>query len=421
MGCMRATNDKPAAGSYIWNSIGGMLNALQSVVVLMVITRTCGLADAGIYSIAFATGNLFMYLGNYGVRNYQVSDLRQQYAFQDYLWHRCVTILLMLAASAFYCTVNYASGSYSPEKTAIVLAMCVLKTEDCIEEVFEGRLHQNGRLDLAGKMMTVRILVSIGGMMAALVLTKSLFLSTLAAIVLAFGSFLFMAIRYRREIAWSRGPFLWAKTAGLLAACFPVCAANFLSFYLINAPKYAIDAAMSEEVQAEYNFIAMPVFVIQLLTMFIYQPVMVRMTTSYRHRERMSFLREFMSVVRWLLVLSAAVLFGAYLLGIPALSALYATDLTALKGDLMLILLGSVFLAMNGFYSAVLTLMRMQNRIPVYYLIGAILSLILTPHMVATGGITGAVTAFTWIMVLVCALLTMQFIAGVRHIGKELL
>lgn len=87
----------------------------------------------------------------------------------------------------------------------------------------------------------------------------------------------------------------------------------------------------------------------------------------------------------------------------------------------MLILVGSVFLAMNGFYSAVLTLMRMQNRIPVYYLIGAILSLILTPHMVATGGITGAVTAFTWIMALVCALLTMQFIAGVRHIGKELL
>lgn len=419
MGCMRATNDKPAAGSYIWNSIGGMLNALQSVVVLMVITRTCGLADAGIYSIAFATGNLFMYLGNYGVRNYQVSDLRQQYAFQDYLWHRCVTILLMLAASAFYCTVNFASGSYSPEKTAIVLAMCVLKTEDCIEEVFEGRLHQNGRLDLAGKMMTVRILISIGGMMAALVLTKSLFLSTLAAIVLAFGSFIFMAIRYRREIAWSRSPFLWAKTAGLLAACFPVCAANFLSFYLINAPKYAIDAAMSEEVQAEYNFIAMPVFVIQLLTMFIYQPVMVRMTTSYRRKERRAFLREFMSVVRWLLVLSAAVLFGAYLLGIPVLSALYATDLTALKGDLMLILLGSVFLAMNGFYSAVLTLMRMQNRIPVYYLIGAILSLILTPHMVATGGITGAVTAFTWIMVLVCALLTIQFIPGVTRITKE--
>ena len=37
---------------------------------------------------------------------------------------------------------------------------------------------------------------------------------------------------------------------------------------------------------------------------------------------------------------------------------------------------------MNGFYSAVLTLMREQNRIPFMYLAGAVLSLILTPHFV---------------------------------------
>lgn len=456
---MRNKQNNPAdanASSYIWNSIGGLLNAFQSVVMLMVITRACGLTAAGIYSIAYATGNLFLYLGNYGVRNYQVSDLHEQYRFRDYLSHRMVTLLLMLLLSMLFCMYHLLNGSYSGEKTAIVFAMCVLKCEDCIEEVFEGRLHQKGHLDLAGKMMTARMLVSIGGMILVLVLTRNLLWSTWAAIVLAFVSFGWMAWRFRREIDpdGMRNSRYKVKrqgrrraVSGLMRACFPVCAANFLSFYLINAPKYAIDAAMNETAQARYNFIAMPVFVIQLLTMFIYQPVMVQMTRFWEtgseysadallpngstghkdarmHRPvkkactwagRKGFLRLFFQVVGWLLGISAVVLAGAWFLGVPVLSALYATDLSPLKKDLMVLLAGSIFLAMNGFYCAVLTIMRLQNRIPVVYLIGAALSLAFTTRMVQQNGIDGAVTSFSCIMILVCLLLTEQFVSGLRH------
>ena len=201
-----------------------------------------------------------------------------------------------------------------------------------------------------------------------------------------------------------------------MRVCFPVCAANFLSFYLINAPKYAIDAAMNETAQAQYNFIAMPVFVIQLLGMFVYQPVLVRMTLSWNRADKKGFLRDFLRITAGLLIIAALCLGGAYVLGIPVLSALYATDLSALKPELLLILAGGVFLAMNGFYSAVLTLMREQNRIPFMYLAGAVLSLILTPHFVGISGIMGAVISFVLIMAIVCALLSAQFaVAYKKH------
>ena len=201
-----------------------------------------------------------------------------------------------------------------------------------------------------------------------------------------------------------------------MRVCFPVCAANFLSFYLINAPKYAIDAAMNETAQAQYNFIAMPVFVIQLLGMFVYQPVLVRMTLSWNRADKKGFLRDFLRITAGLLIIAALCLGGAYVLGIPVLSALYATDLSALKPELLLILAGGVFLAMNGFYSAVLTLMREQNRIPFMYLAGAVLSLILTPRFVEISGIMGAVISFVLIMAIVCALLSAQFaVAYKKH------
>ena len=457
-------HNKNEAGNYIWNAIGGMLNAGQSVLVLIIVTRVCGLEAAGLYSIAFATGNLFMYLGNYGVRNYQVSDVDEKFPFRSYVLHRLLTVALMLLVAAVYCTYSLLRGAYSPAKTMTVAAMCLLKAIDCLEEVLEGRLHQRGRLDLAGKMMTVRLLVSIGGMLAVLVATGNLLTATNAAIILAAAAVILMAAACRRtllplqpapgaaaknksaatspaapaahvpELAAGIGNAAGAPAAATSAAvsaacrgalrdaavlmrvCFPVCAANFLSFYLINAPKYAIDAAMSETAQAQYNFIAMPVFVIQLLGMFVYQPVLVRMTLSWNSADQKGFLRDFLRITAGLLIIAALCLGGAYVLGIPVLSALYATDLSALKPELLLILAGGVFLAMNGFYSAVLTLMREQNRIPFMYLAGAVLSLILTPRFVGISGIMGAVISFVLIMAIVCALLSAQFaVAYKKH------
>ena len=442
-------HNKNEAGNYIWNAIGGMLNAGQSVLVLIIVTRVCGLEAAGLYSIAFATGNLFMYLGNYGVRNYQVSDVDEKFPFRSYILHRLLTVALMLLAAAVYCAYSLLRGAYSPAKTMTVAAMCLLKAIDCLEEVLEGRLHQRGRLDLAGKMMTVRLLVSIGGMLAVLVATGNLLTATNAAIILAAAAVILMAAACRKtllplqpapELVADVGnagaaPGAAAKNRGaatspaaatsaavsaarrgalrdaavLMRVCFPVCAANFLSFYLINAPKYAIDAAMNETAQAQYNFIAMPVFVIQLLGMFVYQPVLVRMTLSWNSADQKGFLRDFLRITAGLLIIAALCLGGAYVLGIPVLSALYATDLSALKPELLLILAGGVFLAMNSFYSAVLTLMREQNRIPFMYLAGAVLSLILTPHFVEISGIMGAVISFVLIMAIVCALLSAQF------------
>ncbi|MDD6716518.1 MAG: hypothetical protein PUF49_09100 [Firmicutes bacterium] len=456
-------HNKNEAGNYIWNAIGGMLNAGQSVLVLIIVTRVCGLEAAGLYSIAFATGNLFMYLGNYGVRNYQVSDVDEKFPFRSYVLHRLLTVGLMLLAAAVYCAYSLLRGSYSPAKTMTVAAMCLLKSIDCLEEVLEGRLHQRGRLDLAGKMMTVRLLVSIGGMLAVLVATRNLLTATNAAIILAAAAVVLMAAACRKTLLpLQPAPCAAAKNTGaaaspaapaaqapepaagignastipapatsvsagsaarrggfrdaavLMRVCFPVCAANFLSFYLINAPKYAIDAAMNETAQAQYNFIAMPVFVIQLLGMFVYQPMLVRMTLSWNSADKKSFLRDFLQITAGLLIIAALCLGGAYVLGIPVLSTLYATDLSALKPELLWILVGGVFLAMNGFYSAVLTLMREQNRIPVTYLAGTVLSLILTPRFVGSRGIMGAVISFVLIMAIVCALLSAQFAAAYR-------
>lgn len=403
------------AGNFLWNAVGGVLNAGQSVFLLIVITRVCGLEAAGIFSIAFATGNLFLYLGNYGVRNYQVSDLSEKYSFHDYLRHRLCTVLLMLAAAAVYTAWSAKTGNYSNYKTSCVLAMCVCKAVDCLEEVFEGRYQQKGRLDRSGKLVTFRLLVSIGGMIAVLLVTRDLLTAVWWGVFLAAAASALIIWRYRKTAAFERTAFSFSGIAGLMRECFPVCAANFLSFYLINEPKYAIDAAMDETAQACYNFIAMPVFVIQLLNMFLYQPMLIRMTASWENGRRKEFLGYFGRICGALALISAPILLAAWILGIPVLSWLYATDLSALRTELLLIMTGGIFLAFNGFYCAVLTIMRKQREIPLTYLAGAVLSLAATPAMVRKNGIIGAVLSFVLVMAAVTVLLTALFAFALRN------
>lgn len=403
------------AGNFLWNAVGGVLNAGQSVFLLIVITRVCGLEAAGIFSIAFATGNLFLYLGNYGVRNYQVSDLSEKYSFHDYLRHRLCTVLLMLAAAAVYTAWSAKTGNYSHYKTACVLAMCACKAVDCLEEVFEGRYQQKGRLDRSGKLVTFRLLVSIGGMIAVLLVTRDLLTAVWWGVFLAAAASALIIWRYRETAAFERTAFSFSGIAGLMRECFPVCAANFLSFYLINEPKYAIDAAMDETAQACYNFIAMPVFVIQLLNMFLYQPMLIRMTASWENGRKEEFLGYFCRICGALALISAPILLAAWILGIPVLSWLYATDLSALRTELLLIMTGGIFLAFNGFYCAVLTIMRKQKEIPLTYLAGAVLSLAATPAMVRKNGIIGAVLSFVLVMAAVTVLLTAQFAFALRN------
>lgn len=403
------------AGNFLWNAVGGVLNAGQSVFLLIVITRVCGLEAAGIFSIAFATGNLFLYLGNYGVRNYQVSDLSEKYSFHDYLRHRLCTVLLMLAAAAVYTAWSAKTGNYSHYKTACVLAMCACKAVDCLEEVFEGRYQQKERLDRSGKLVTFRLLVSIGGMIAVLLVTRDLLTAVWWGVFLAAAASALIIWRYRETAAFERTAFSFSGIVGLMRECFPVCAANFLSFYLINEPKYAIDAVMDETAQACYNFIAMPVFVIQLLNMFLYQPMLIRMTASWENGRRKEFLGYFGRICGALALISVPILLAAWILGIPVLSWLYATDLSALRTELLLIMTGGIFLAFNGFYCAVLTIMRKQKEIPLTYLAGAVLSLAATPAMVRENGIIGAVLSFVLVMAAVTVLLTARFAFALRN------
>ena len=124
--------------AYLWNTCAAMLNAFQTVFILMLISRIDPVIDAGVFTIAFAIGNLMMAIGKYGIRQFQVSDVEEKYSFKEYTVARIITSIIMIVASFVYVGVNLASGLYNSSKSIVIILICLAKVIDAVEDVIHG-------------------------------------------------------------------------------------------------------------------------------------------------------------------------------------------------------------------------------------------------------------------------------------------
>lgn len=391
--------------SFVWNMAGSMLLAFQSVIMLMVLTRVLGLADAGIFTIAYANANLFLTIGKYGMRNFQVSDVNGQFTFYEYLMSRIFTVSLMIAVSIIFVLYVGNKNGYSMEKSLIIIWMSLFKVVDAFEDVFHGLYQQRGRLDIAGKAMTLRLGTTILFFLTGLLFLKNL-LIVLIFITCFTGILLIVFTRWSYKL-FERAVekrYSFYNVLGIIKICFPLFLGSFLSFYIGNAPKYAIDGVLNDELQACYGFIAMPVFVIGLLNNFVFNPMIYKMSVLWDKGKKNEFLKKFIIQVMIVIGITLVCIVGAYLVGIPILSFLYNTDLSLYKYELLILLLGGGFLALSGLLVTVITIIRFQNSLMFGYIIVSILAYTLSKIAVEQYSIRGAAGLYAILTAALCFL-----------------
>ena len=405
--------------AFLWNTCGGMLNAFQSVIILMVLTRTLGLYDAGVFTIAYASANLFLTIGKYGIRPFQATDINEQYNFKEYRWARYISSLAMFLVTIGYIVYVVSVQEYSFDKAAVIFFMCILKLIDAVEDVYIGRYQQKGRLDIGAKVMTIRISITILVFIAGLFVIRNLLTTLILTVVISTLLCVVMIMKTYGEFRGENSKIKPINIRNLSWECFPLCISNFLSFYIGNAPKYAIDAQLGEEVQACYGFISMPVFVIGLLSTFIFQPILTKMAMEWSDRKVRRFVKRVFQQCGYIVVITFAALVGGYLLGIPVLSILYNTDLSDYKANMLELLAGGGVLALASFMVIVLTIMRDQKSIILGYGVAAILAAALSPISVQRFAIDGACYLYLALMLITTLIFTLIVILKIHQAAKK--
>ncbi len=409
--------------SYIWNAINATMSAAQSPVILMVMTRTNGIYDAGIFSIAFAVAYLMLHVGQYGLRRFQSSDITEKYTFGEYHGVRIMTGVAMLLASGAYCVYGLLFKDYSASKFTVIFLICGLKCIQAYADVYHGRLQQVGRLDIAAKASSVRYVIEMAVYAGMLIITQDLLISTAVCLAISVITLLVTTVNVSRGFCTLRPSFEAMKMKLLFFNGFPLFVSLFLNVYISNVPKYAIDAYLTEEIQAIYNLIFMPAFMVQLIAHFIFNPIITTCAELWLAGEYSKF-RKLVNLIKkqCLLVLGLAIL-GlaiAFTIGIPVLSLIFGVDLSDYKAELCVIMAGGGALAYATFFSTVITIIRAQFSLLICYGATALAAKGLSGIVVQNHGIMGAAAIYSVLMGILAVVLLIITVIKLRTQGRNL-
>ena len=161
----------------LWNAVSACLTSFQTMLLLMLLTRTGTAEHSGYFVMAYTVANLMLNLGKFGMRQYQVTDARENFSFREYVASRVFSMGLMTAALGLYLAWGTMANGYSAEKAAVVALITLFRGVEAAEDVFHGRMQQKGRLDVAAKILAIRNAVFIAGFAAVYLLTKNLVLT----------------------------------------------------------------------------------------------------------------------------------------------------------------------------------------------------------------------------------------------------
>lgn len=383
---------------YFWNTVAGLINAAEAVLMSMIVTRISGLSDAGVITISFAIGNLMMTIGKFGVRNFQVTDINNSYHFSDYLSLRVVTVILMLLVSVVYLFKCTKIDNYSLGKSLSIGAIIFIYAIEALEDVVCGELQLKRNLAKGAQLFCIRWLGIFVVFLVSMLMHKDLVMALLSSAFASLIVFLFCLVIIVSKIQTIQLPleqFHWRKIISLACKVLPLFVVSFLTFYVNNAPKYAIDGVVNEEIQACFGFVAMPVFVIGLLNNLIYQPTLVQLAQKWNEGMIAETIQIVIKQIVYIFLLTVFVLIGSYVVGIPLLSILYATNLRGYKAEMMILLIGGSFLATSGYFSVILTLMRRQKELLIGYSAIGIIAFLFLEACARKGGTVGVATGYT--------------------------
>lgn len=402
---------------YIWNSVGLGAWGVVFPVLSVVTTQLIGVEPAGRFSMAFVTGTLLLFIANYGVRTFQVSDLAEKHSFSDYQANRVVTCVVMLVVGILYCQLR----GYDPQMFTLCMGMFVYRAIDGLADVYEGRLQQMDKLYLAGISQAIRSAAVIVAYSVVILITRSLGAAGIAMAVAAAASFVLLTLPLTFFETPKSKKLSLGSVKDLFVQCFPLFVALFLYNLIDNMPKFAMEGVLSYDNQLYFNALFSPAHIIIMVIGFIYKPQLMRLAEIWADPKRRG---RFDIIVLAVLAIIVALTLGVAgfmgTIGIPIMSFLYGVDFEQFRGlCYVMVATGGVCAAIDFLYQ-IITVLRRQKAVTRVYLLTLGFSLFVPPLLIGFTGLPGAVLGYLIVMCILLVLLVTEYLSIHAELSETL-
>lgn len=379
----------------IWNMIGTGINAFNSLFLMIIVTRINGVSLAGVFTFAFSTATLFNVIGVYAGRVYQVTD-KDKFNDKEYFINRLISCGLMLFISIIFVILR----GYNFTKVVIVLSLCFLKMLEAFADVLYAYFQKEDNLFKVGISLTIKNLIGLLLFFIVDFFTKNLILSIIVFVIsyiliMILYDFKQIDLRSRLLSKWNFNNVFKIYIYGFFTFCI-----SFLTIYVINASKYAIDSQMTNDIQAIFGIIIMPATVMILIAQFLIHPFLNKISNDIKEKNYKNLSKTVKRICLVIFGIGILIILLCYFVGIYILELIYGLSLVEYSLCFCIILLGAIFYALTSVINTVLIAMRHTFVQMIVYFILSILSLILSNILVYYYEIIGASLSYFIIMVL---------------------
>ena len=257
-------------------------------------------------------------------------------------------------------------------------------------------MQKNELLYKSGQSLTIK---SLGGLTVFLIIDlicKNLIISILAAILVNIITMLIFDFIIVKKLVNKEEKINFSNVINIFKTEFFVFANSFAGIYVLNAPKYAIDTYLTEDMQAMFGYIIMPATVISLFTQFIFMPYLNKLKELYEKKDMKAFKGLALKIKISVLAFGAFAVLAAYVVGPEVLRIIYGVkDLLNYRINLCIIIASHVFYAMSYINLVLLTTTRNTFVQFLIYVITMIVAFIGSNVLVKAKGIDGATLSCT--------------------------
>ena len=416
----------------LWNSIGSTMLALSTVVLSYFTIHVVGAEDGGLMSLALTVAQVFGFIGYFETRNYQNSEGGEGFSFAAFRSLKRMLLACNLLAVAVY-TLLTGVTVYHME---ILALMGVYRALDGYADLYESELQHRGKLAYTGASQFFRSFLSILLYAVLLLVTRNMLLAAAAACGFAVLSALVLALiapRLTGDAQTAQGADA-ADSAGMPASgeddasaadrtahkasvralffeCLPVAAGMILWALILSISRIAVGHLMTDADTARYQVLFLPINFFALLVNYVYRPFLPQMGVWHRDGDEESLRKLMKRSAFFLVLLTAAVAVGGYLLGPWFLGLISGLDLNAdrLLFAFLMLAGGLSGIAIMLYY--VLIVQRKQKRILICYVLSALVAILCAYLLTAHFGLTGAAVSFF----LATLVLLIAFFAALRQ------
>ena len=344
----------------MYNTFGSIVLLVCQWLTTVLVVRLSNYENAGMLSLAMSVTNVFFGFASFGMRTYQVSDIRNVYSDSVYVTSRILTGLVSQILCIFFVICN---SRYTKSQMLCVITYMIYRVIEAFVDVLYGIEQKKKRMDYIGISSIARGIFTLIGFVVSMILTKNLNIAIFTMVAVSMIILLFYDVPSSLRLSKYHICNCRSEIMGVLRECLPLMINTVLLVSMVSIPRYFLEMCHGERVLGIYSSIATPTVIVQSACIWIYTPLVSEFSKNYVYQNKKKYNELLMRTIMAIGIVFFVLIMGAWIVGDFGLRILFGEEILQYSSMLIQIMLVTMLMSIVHFLNMLLTICRKQLQV----------------------------------------------------------